>query len=55
LVELTAGLSGAVSGQGSTSPDGSSDADEVCMTNNCTHIVSMNRQKICMELIWKAI
>jgi hypothetical protein len=43
-VELTAGLSGGVSGQDSTSPDGSSDADEVCMMNNFTHI-SMNRQK----------
>jgi hypothetical protein len=29
-VELTSGLSGAVSGQDSSSPDGSSDADGVC-------------------------
>ena len=41
---LTVGLSGAVSGQDSTSPDGSSDADEVCMKINCKHM-SMNRQK----------
>ena len=44
-MELTAGLSGGVTGrQDSTSPDGSSDADEVCITNNCKHI-SMNKQK----------
>jgi hypothetical protein len=52
-VELTAGLLGGVSGQDSTSPDGSSDADEVCMKNNCKHI---NEQaKIYMDLICEAI
>ena len=44
-MELTAGLSGGVPGrQDSTSPDGSSDADEVCVTNSWKHM-SMNRQK----------
>jgi len=53
-VELTAGLPGGVSGQDSTSPDGSSDADEVCIKNNFT-CISTNRQKILMEIICEAI
>lgn len=53
-MELTAGLPGEVSGQDSTSPDGSSDADEVCMKNNCTRM-STNRQKILMGIICEAI
>jgi hypothetical protein len=45
-VELTAGLPGGVSGQDSTSPDGSSDADEVCIKNNCKHIPNEQAKNI---------